>query len=848
MVIDVIENKLLEDSSILSEILNDLYDYGNIEKDNYKVVEGDLKNKIQLRDYQIRSLQNLFFLTDNDSKLKKFAFHMATGSGKTILMAAAISYYYKQGFRKVLFLVNSTNIITKTKDNFLNKNSSKYLFNNDKEFELVEVEHFDKFQNQNNNISIIFSSLKKLEELTQNRTKEGSITYDQFEDEKILIISDEAHHLNANTKKGLDTNDNDNTWESIVETIADKNNESLLLEFTATIDFSNENIFKKYKNRIIYDYSIFNFRKARYSKDIDMLKTNFDGDNILKSIAFSFILNEFRKFIFENNSIIKKPIVLVKSKTIKESKELLHKVSDFIEGLKYEEYIDFIDDLENIEDSRFKDYGLKDAMGKHEIYSTFKKEFTNKNFLDVNSTDDLNVQKNLIDIDNYDNNYRVVFAVDKLNEGWDVISLYDIVRAYNSQQTKSTTMQECQLIGRGARYNPFNYIDENGDELDSQRRKFDNDLKNPLRLCETMIYYCKNDNEYINSIKDVLISEGWEDPVESIVNLNLKETFKKSKIFKDSYINTNSRVQILNDQKADIDIFFSDTMDISPFQLKDLEYTNIEKTEIVEIEKYSKNKLSKIISRDFLLSELYRNLNFKISNYDSFDNITQAADKILNKNIKYLSKFDINKAAVAKMVVEDFVSKTKPVLKHIVSEGYDSKIYFKNVLRDKSVKVKISADPSEKKKSELSNEGTYAQTNLDGNSLEWQLLREYAEYYKDQIFLNNPEILEVWLIRNDSGIKFYREVMNEDTNKMEILGFEPDFILSYRTNEKIVNILIEPKGEHLIKKDSWKQDLLLELNEKANKKDENIFTIGMPFFRSEHNEEFEKYFKLIFNI
>jgi len=50
-------------------------------------------------------------------------FHMATGSGKTVLMAANILYLYHKGYRNFIFFVNSTNIIEKTKANFLTVDS-----------------------------------------------------------------------------------------------------------------------------------------------------------------------------------------------------------------------------------------------------------------------------------------------------------------------------------------------------------------------------------------------------------------------------------------------------------------------------------------------------------------------------------------------------------------------------------------------------------------------------------------------------------------------------------------------------------------------------------------------------
>ena len=71
-----------------------------------------------------------YWKNDFDAKELKphLLFHMATGSGKTLIMAGAMLYLYEQGYRNFLFFVDSTNIIEKTKDNFLNTASAKYLF------------------------------------------------------------------------------------------------------------------------------------------------------------------------------------------------------------------------------------------------------------------------------------------------------------------------------------------------------------------------------------------------------------------------------------------------------------------------------------------------------------------------------------------------------------------------------------------------------------------------------------------------------------------------------------------------------------------------------------------------
>ena len=54
-------------------------------------------------------------------------FHMATGSGKTYIMAGLMLYLYKKGYRNFVFFVNSTNIIEKTKQNFLSSSVNIYL-------------------------------------------------------------------------------------------------------------------------------------------------------------------------------------------------------------------------------------------------------------------------------------------------------------------------------------------------------------------------------------------------------------------------------------------------------------------------------------------------------------------------------------------------------------------------------------------------------------------------------------------------------------------------------------------------------------------------------------------------
>ncbi|WP_429987176.1 hypothetical protein, partial [Mycoplasmopsis bovis] len=64
--------------------------------------------------------------------------------------------------------------------------------------------------------------------------------------------------------------------------------------------------------------------------------------------------------------------------------------------------------------------------------------------------------------------------------------------------------KEAQLIGRGARYCPFTF---DNDEDFKYKRKFDYDIENQYRILETMLFHSKNDSAYIQELKRALIDD-----------------------------------------------------------------------------------------------------------------------------------------------------------------------------------------------------------------------------------------------------------------------------------------------------------------------------------------------------
>ena len=80
-------------------------------------IKNNLNPLFQLRPYQIEAFSRFIFYMNNTQikqKPTQLLFHMATGSGKTLIMAGAILYLYQQGYRNFIFFVNQNNIIDRS--------------------------------------------------------------------------------------------------------------------------------------------------------------------------------------------------------------------------------------------------------------------------------------------------------------------------------------------------------------------------------------------------------------------------------------------------------------------------------------------------------------------------------------------------------------------------------------------------------------------------------------------------------------------------------------------------------------------------------------------------------------
>ena len=224
--------------------------FGNLNEflETPKLLSENLNPNFELREYQKEAFARFFFYFEKYPKKEipiHLLYNMATGSGKTLIMAGLILYLYSKGYRNFLFFVNSKNIIEKTKDNFLNNQSSKYLFQQkilfqNKEILISKVGNFEGVNSEN--INICFTTIQKLHS-DLHTEKENALTFDDFKDKKIVLLADEAHHSQVQTRQEEETWNpryERPNWGNTVLRIFEKNKENILLEFTATNEFSKQ--------------------------------------------------------------------------------------------------------------------------------------------------------------------------------------------------------------------------------------------------------------------------------------------------------------------------------------------------------------------------------------------------------------------------------------------------------------------------------------------------------------------------------------------------------------------------------------------------------------------------------
>ncbi|MEJ8612392.1 restriction endonuclease [Helicobacter pylori] len=540
-----------------------------------------------------------------------------------------------------------------------------------------------------------------------------------------------------------------------------------------------------------------------------------------------------------------KPCILFKSERIEESKKNQERFNAFLENLSPLDLENFFHYSRN---AFFK--AAKNFFDKQKYTPNLVAFLQTKKSTQINTNNEKELEKGMLllnSLEDRDNPKRVIFSVDKLNEGWDVLNLFDIVRLKNKASQKDTT-KDAQLIGRGARYYPFSYNDFKPSRIEFYQRKFD--FSNPLSALERLDYHAIYNSEFIAQLKKELreLGLGLIEKEKTTIPLTPTKRFK-------CYYASNTK-----DKKKNL--FNKDYTDPVKVKLQSLHVPlfafNVreKKVDFKEENKgdrtyYMPYTLDKIPLNYFLKALNLKNLDFKTLKRafkkHAFNNKVEFIERYvssLKTNFHKSQKFDDNKILLklAVYIIENL----------------------KDTLLKEQDKYEVSA--LELKEFETHNKSLSAsELEKDIPFYEWLLFKDMRKLDSDLErkflgFINdNKEVLDKkfkeWCVLRNDHFAELKVFCNIENSPYYAQGFEPDFILFAQTHSDEFlgfTCYMEAKGEHLEPSNAWKKEFL-EMLENAALKSHNkkLHLKGLPFFTFTNNNrtlnaEFVKAFNQIF--
>lgn len=784
--------------------------------------------KHQLRDYQKQSLYNLNYTQKDDhvaSRFNQLLFHMATGSGKTDVMAADILYFYHEfGYQNFLFVVNTNAVIAKTRENMLNVQSPKYLFSQPLSIdgETIELREVTRFPT-NIEPGVIYLRLTTIQTLANelNTPRENGLTYGDLEKQKLIILADEAHHFSAGTKSKADQKNK--AWEYVLDRIRQANKANRQLEFTATIDLNNEFIYEKYRDKIIFQYDLKEFQNAGYSKKIARLQANADDNEKMLNAV---LLSQYRKRMAIQAGVKDfKPVILFKSNKIAVSKAARDQFLTMMDRLTAEDLAQFIaKQLQTTQSSTLRQaYTYYQTVDMGSLVRELQRDFQPLNTINVNDTSsngilgDLNDLRNLNTLEEPSNPFRAIFAVAKLSEGWDVLNLYDIVRIGEQPITSTQTNSEAQLIGRGARYNPFVYEDAT-----SFTRRFDHSTPE-LQILESLHYHTINDKKYIDNLTksfEAMQLQVEDDKDFDILTTTVKKSFKKSDVYQYGKLYYNDVEDVPESEynglaKYGVPVAELPTVNIETATLETTAFdtqnvAGMNETRLVKIDEalvkksmarnpfFRFNTMKKYMPTLNSISEFMYDAQWLGQLKEIQATVSTGADTVLSRETQLL-------------VVEKYLAYIQRMLimNYKRQRGTNKFIGLpiKEVVQDYQKRVPVNYSNAGVHESIQTYDYKKAPWFVYNEAIVDKLERSLIELIQGYVEELQNKYKDVYLIRSDernTKLKLHEFA----DNVSHYAGFLPDFVLYLANESYIYQIYIEPKGTQLLDQDQWKEDLL----------------------------------------
>lgn len=788
--------------------------------------------KHQLRDYQKQSLYNLNYTQKDDhvaSRFNQLLFHMATGSGKTDVMAADILYFYHEfGYQNFLFVVNTNAVIAKTRENMLNVQSPKYLFSQPLSIdgETIELREVTRFPT-NSEPGVIYLRLTTIQTLANelNTPRENGLTYGDLEKQKLIILADEAHHFSAGTKSKSDQKNK--AWEYVLDRIRQANKANRQLEFTATIDLNNEFIYEKYRDKIIFQYDLKEFQNAGYSKKIARLQANADDNEKMLNAV---LLSQYRKRMAIQAGVKDfKPVILFKSNKIAVSKAARDQFLTMMDRLTTEDLAQFIaKQLQTTQSSTLRQaYTYYQTIDMGSLVRELQRDFQPLNTINVNDTSsngilgDLNDLRNLNTLEEPSNPFRAIFAVAKLSEGWDVLNLYDIVRIGEQPITSTQTNSEAQLIGRGARYNPFVYEDAT-----SFTRRFDHSTPE-LQILESLHYHTINDKKYIDNLTksfEAMQLQVEDDKDFDILTTTVKKSFKKSDVYQYGKLYYNDVEDVPESEynglaKYGVPVAELPTVNIETATLEAMAFdtqnvAGMNETRLVKIDDalvkkamarnpfFRFNTMKKYMPTLNSISEFMYEAQWLGQIKEIQATVSTGSDAVLSRETQLL-------------VVEKYLAYIQRMLIMNYKRQRGTNKFIGLPIKDavQDYQKRVPVNYSDAGVHELIQTYDYKKAPwfVYNEAIVDKLERSLIELIQGYVEELQNKYKDVYLIRSDErNTKLKLHEFAGDVS--HYAGFLPDFVLYLANESYIYQIYIEPKGTQLLDQDQWKENLLTSIS------------------------------------
>ena len=447
-----------------------------------------------------------------------------------------------------------------------------------------------------------------------------------------------------------------------------------------------------------------------------------------------------------------------------------------------------------------------------------------------------------------DNPIRLIFAVAKVNEGWDVLNLYDIVRISESaSSTKSGTDSEAQLIGRGARYYPFLLNDEK-----SFVRRYDLSTSD-LSILEQLHYHTINEPAYIRTLHqsleqaDIVVDTDGQGIIE---HAKLKPAFKDSHFYKYGHLFFNEVEEITGHERSwtsyslerQYEISYKTANEVGLDNLSGNQTTVLHTQTLQLDQRYWFKALQKISFFEF------RNLKKYFPNLGSIQEFILDQHYLggITINITLPIMLDLNKFHPQEKLkfLETVLTRISENIRRNYQKYRGTHRFISKPLKDVITDYSVHVDPNMMVNQRITAESTigkkwYVYDQAILNQLEHKLIKLLEQFMQKL----NTKYDDIYIIRND-----------EKTTRFKLMefngvrGFMPDFIMLMKdkvNNDIYYQVFLEPKGDDRLIQDAWKENMLEEINDQkliVVEGDENVRLVGIKFFAESRRHEFIKDF------